>query len=229
MSQLTLPEVVKVIPPHLKQNITQDLVDKLNNIAESEVVAEAIRSNFLSYTHVLREGRFKTEDYLNAVKYVSYKLMGHSNLDAYVKTFPQRYAALVAENTPLKEISAYVSMYNKGKLVNLILEQSLVPSWVLNQDIYQRAINTQADLMVNAKSEKVRTMAADSLLKHLAKPQEAGPLVNIDIKENSGISQLKESLQELVQQQKTLIQQGVSPKEIAEQKLMKKERDVIDV
>ena len=220
---LTIQQVAQALPPNLKTAATQQFVDQINNIVSDPIVAEQVRDNFISYTKVLQEGKFKTEDYLHAVTYVSFKLMGMSNQDAYCRTFPQRHANLVAKGIPAKDIAAYVSAYHRGKLVNLILEQSLVPSWVLNQDAYQKAINTQVELMTNAQSELVRTQAANSILTHLAKPKEAGPLVNIDMRENSGMNELKNMLVELAHKQRELIGSGVPTKAIAEQKIIEGE------
>lgn len=221
---LTIVEVEKALPPNLKSVATQQFVDQINNIVSDPVVADMVRNNFISYTKVLQDGKFKTEDYLHAVTYVSFKLMGLSNQDAYFRTFPARHQALVAKATPAKDIAAYVSAYNRGKLVNLILEQSLVPSWVLNQDAYQKAINTQVELMANAQSELVRTQAANSILTHLAKPKDAGPLVNIDMRENTGMTELKDMLVKMAEQQQNLIKQGVPTKVIAEQVIIEMEK-----
>lgn len=222
-NDLTVQQVQEALPPSLKTAVTQQLVDNINNISNDPLIAEQIRNNYLSYTGVMKDGKFKTEDYLNAVAYVSYKLMGYSNTDAYFKTFPQRHAALVAKGTSSKDISAYVSAYNKGKLVNLIFEQTLVPTWVLNQDLHQRALNVQADLMVNANSELVRSNAANSILTHLAKPKEVGPLINLDMRETSGMNELKGMLVGLAKKQQELIQAGVPTKDIADQKLIEGE------
>lgn len=221
---LTVDQVAKALPPNLKGAATQSLTDQINNAVSDPVVAEQIRNNFISYTSVLQEGRFKTEDYLNAVVYVSHKLMGLSNQEAYFKTFPHRHAALVAKGTSNKDIAAYVAAYNRGKLVNLILEQTLVPTWVLNQDLYQKALNTQADLMVNAQSEMVRTTAANSILTHLAKPKEAGPLINLDMRDSSGMSELKDTLKSLAAKQLELIGNGVPTKSIAEHDIIEGKR-----
>lgn len=219
--KLTLDNVKKAVPAKLKDSIEQSFVDKLNNLANDPIVADQIRNNFISYAHVINDGKFSIEEYLSAVKYVSFKLMGLTNVDSYARTFPQRYAGLLARGTSQKDIASYVSAYNRGKLVNLILEQTLVPSWVLNQDIYQKAINTQAELMNNAKSERVKCMAADSILKALAKPEAAGPLVNIDMKETSGINELKQALVELAANQKKLIEKGIlTPKNIVEAEII---------
>lgn len=220
---ITKELVARALPGNLKSAATDQLADMINQISADPLIAEQIRENFLSYASVLKEGKFKVEDYLNAVAYCSYKLMGDSNQDAYFKTFPQRYANLVAAGRTPKEISAYVSAYTKGQLVNKIMEQTLVPSWVLNQHMYQAALNTQFKLMTNEDvSPKVRSDAADSLLTHLAKPKEAGPLINIDMGETSGMNELKDALARMAQQQQTLINAGVSTKEIAAQ-------DIVDV
>ena len=220
---ITKELVARALPGNLKSAATDQLADMINQISADPLIAEQIKDNFLSYASVLKEGKFKVEDYLNAVAYCSYKLMGDSNQDAYFKTFPQRYANLVAAGRTPKEISAYVSAYAKGQLVNKIMEQTLVPSWVLNQHMYQAALNTQFKLMTNEDvSSKVRSDAADSLLTHLAKPKEAGPLINIDMGETSGMNELKDALARMAQQQQTLINAGISTKEIAAQ-------DIVDV
>ena len=223
MTDLTVQQVQTALPASLKSAVTQSMVDMINNANSDPLIAEQIRNNYLSYAGVMKDGKFKTEDYLNAVMYVSFKLMGYSNQDAYFKTFPQRHAALLAKGTTSKDISAYVSAYNKGKLVNLIYEQTLVPTWVLNQELHQRALNVQADLMVNAQSELVRSNAANSILTHLAKPKEAGPLINLDMRETSGMNELRDALAQMAQQQKELIAAGVPTKEIAAAKIIEGE------
>lgn len=217
---LTRDQIEKALPANLKGAATQTLTDAVNTLVTDPIVAEQIRENFLSYTKVLQEGKFKVDDYLHAVAYVSFKLMGYSNKDAYCRTFPQRHALLLSKGITEKDLSAYVAAYARGKLVNLILEQTLIPVWVTNHAVYQDAINTQADLMRNAQSEMVRTTAANSILTHLAKPKEAAALVNIDMRETSGMNELKDTLVKLAEQQRQLIEAGVSPKAIAAQNII---------
>jgi len=226
---LTKELVQQALPKHLKSNATQQLVDTINNIVSDPLVAEQIRENYITYTSVLQDGKYKMEAYLSAVQYVTYKLMGLSNKDAYAKTFPQRYANLLSKGCSEKDISAYIAGYNKGQLVNKIMEQSLIPSWILNQDKYQLAINTQYDLMIDPSiSAKVRCEAANSLLTHLGKPKESNFQVNIDARTNTGLSELTESLKELATMQLELIKNGKSTKDIAAHEICKKE-GVIDV
>ena len=216
---LTVSDISAALPPHLKSHATQDLTDLVNAAATDPETCATIRENFITYTAVLREGRFKTEDYLNAVTYVTYKIMGYTNMESYARTFPNRYGALRARGASDKEISSYVAAYNKNQLVNLIMERTLVPAWVLNQDAFQAAINKQVDLMTNAKSEKVQMEAANSLLTHLKKPEKHQVDLNVGIAETSGMKELNSMLGELAQRQKELITQGTPTREIAHQKL----------
>lgn len=212
---ITTDQLKEALPAPLKTFATAELAQKIDQIANDPLIANQIKENFISYTNVLQEGKYKMDDYLNAVTYVSFKLMGYSNQDAYIKTFPNRYAQLMVTG---KDISPYVSAYHKGKLVNRIMEQSMIPSWVLNQDAYQEAINKNVQLMRTAKSEKVQAMAADSLLKYLSRPEvKDAPLINIDLRQSSGLDELKNAITSLAQKQKEMIQEGMTTKSIAEQ------------
>lgn len=204
----TLEQVKEAVPAHMRSGVTQNLVDNLNLISKDPVAAEGIRNNFVSYSAILKEGKFKIEEYLNAVAYVSYKIMGLSNQDAYAKALPARYAKLVAGGASAKDISSYVAMFNKGKLVNMILEQSLVPSWVLNQDLYQKGINKLADLMANASSEKVQMESAIGLVAALGKPKEGSFQINIGETENAGMKEMREQMAELAEIQRNQIMTG---------------------
>lgn len=217
---LTLSEVSNALPAGMKNVLSQAFVDKINMAVSDPIIAEQVRDNFITYSKVLQDGKYKMEDYLSAVMYVSHKLMGCTNKEAYMRTFPDRYDQLILDDRTPKEISAYVAMYSKGKLVNAIMEQSLVPSWVLNQEAYQKAINTQVELMTSAQSELVRTQAANSILTHLAKPKEAGPLLNIDLRETSGMTELRDMLGKLATQQSNLIANGVTARDIAAQRII---------
>ena len=213
--------VIKAVPPNLKNAITDELVDRLNTVTTDQILAEEVRNNFISYASVLREGKFKLEDYLNAVTYVSHRLNGDTQHDAYFKTFPTRYQNLMALGKTPKEISNYVAMFNKGKLVQKIQEQTLTPAWVLKQDMFQAALNTNYQIMMDEDvSPKVRVEAANSLLTHLQKPKEVTPAVNIDLRESSGLSELKKALGQLATQQQQLIEQGGSTRDVAAQRII---------
>lgn len=205
------------------------MVQKLNQIAVEPEVADIVRQGFISYTKVLQEGRFKIADYMNAVMYCSFKLMGHTNQDAWKKTFPDRYTRLRALEATEKEISAYVAAYNRNMLVNKVMEQALIPSWILNQHVFQEAINTQLMLMrAEGVSDKVKTEAANSLLTHLKAPEKRQLDVNINsMPQSNGIDALKDQITALAEMQKNLIAGGVTTRTIAHQPLIERALDQV--
>lgn len=182
------------------------MVNELNQVITDPDFREAFRDNMISYNRVLQEGKFKLSSYLNAVMYVSYKLMGYNNMDAYSLTFPQKFKQWVTSGKTNQTISASVAMYNKSKLVNLVYAQAVIPTHVLNQDKFQEAINHQYFLMKNAASEKVQSDAANSLLIHLKPPEEKNINLNVGIEETDSIKELYAAIGNLAEAQVKSIQ-----------------------
>lgn len=221
MSALTIDQFKQALPDKVKKSINQELIDQINGTLSDPEMFESYRENLLSYTKVMADGRFKVDSYVQAVKYVSHKLMGCTNIEAYTKTFPDKYARFVAQGVQAKDIASYVTAYNKSKLVNLIFEQTLIPSYVLNQDLYQKALNVQAELMVNSGSDKVRCDAANSLLTHLKMPETQKVELEIGIKEDSSIAQLRQATLELARQQRLAMEAGaMNAQEVAHAKII---------
>jgi hypothetical protein len=219
---LTTDIVRKALPSSMKNRVSQGFVDSINEAITDPNTAEMMRDNILGYASVLANGRYKLDDYINAVKYVSFKAMGKLNIQAFIATFPDRYAKYKAEGISDKDIATYVSAYNKNKLVNLIYEQSLVPSHILNADVFQRAINIQAEIMGDPDvSPKVRSDAANSLLTHLKRPESQKIELDVAVKDDSVIRELKDITMGLAVQQKKLLEGGAySVKEISNQGLV---------
>jgi hypothetical protein len=220
---LTKKDIQDALPAQLKVKVSDELVSKVNSIAMDPMIAEEIRNNFIGFHHVLKDGKFKIEQYLEACAYVTYKMMGYTNQDAYALTFPDRYREMRSAGKDDKHISSFVAAYNKNKLVNIILEQSIIPACILNQDLYQQALNRQAYLMVHATSEKVQTDAANSILNALARPVTNKLEIDMVVKDNSGIAELKNALIQVAAQQADLIKAGESTKSIAHSQLFDKD------
>ena len=218
---LTVEQFRMALPDKVKKSVNQELIDQINQTLSDPDMFDTYRDNLLSYTKVMADGRFKITDYVNAVKYVSHKLMGCTNIEAYIKTFPDKYQRWVNQGVSSKDIASYVTAYNKSKLVNLIFEQTLIPSYVLNQDLYQKALNVQAELMISAKSEKVRCDAANSLLSHLKMPETQKVELDLGIKEDSSIAALRQATMELVRQQRLMVEAGaMNAQEVAHSKVV---------
>jgi hypothetical protein len=156
----------------------------------------------------LQQGKFKLANYISAVRYVSFKVMGLSNKAAYIKAFPDKYQKFLQDGVSEKDIASYTSAYNKSKLVNLIFAQAQIPTYILNAPLFQKAINVQADLMMNARSEMVRFSAANSLLAHLKPPETTQVELNIGINKGEIIEDYEKAMRAMVLKQQELISAG---------------------
>jgi len=226
-SKLTIVQLQGGLPAKMRKYVTQDMVDVVNDTEDGDF-REHYRNNVLGFTSVLREGRYKTLDYVNAVKFVSFKLLGDGNTIAYSKTFPERYQRLVDKGITGKNIASYSTAYNRGELVNKIMERTLVPVHILNMDVHQEAVNVQAELMRNAKSETVRQKAAECLIMQLKAPESAK--IEIDVNyNNDSIDELKATTRALALQQLKLIQSGaVTAEHIAHSDIIAKKVEPVE-
>jgi len=205
-NNLSLDIIKGAVPRSIKNNITQEMVDKINDIVSDPDIGEEYREAILGYSDVMQSGVYKMSDYISAVKYVSYKLRGDTNMSAYTKTFPDRVARYHGRG--VTDYSPWVTSYGKSKLVNDILGRSMIPTHILNADVHQKAINVLAQLMTTAHSEKVRSDSANSLLTHLKPPETSKIEIDINTKQSDGINDLREATLELVRSQKQMIESG---------------------
>lgn len=213
-----------------KKNVNQDLIDRVNTIMASDDEREQFKENLVGMSYVLKEGRFKLDSYVNAVRYIGFTMMGKTNQESYALTFPDKVANWNMTGKTAKDISSAVAIYNKSKLVNLVREAALIPAHIYNADVFQEAINVQAQLMRSANSEKVRSDAANSLLTHLKRPETQKVELDIGVKEDSAIAALRDTTAQLVAEQRKALQGGVmTAQEIAEQKMIIVEGDYEDI
>ena len=213
-----------------RKHVTDDLVDLVNSETNSEL-RRVFRDNILTYSSVLTGGKYSLAAYINAVKFVSLTLMGDKSSVAYSKVFPDRYNNLILKNTSASQIASFADNYKKNGLITRIMEQTLVPTHILNAGVYQEAINTQVELMRSANSELVRQKAAESLLTNLKAPETAK--IEIDVNySNDIVDELREATRKLAQQQMKMIMHGQSDaKQIAHSEIHveKTDPDIVDV
>lgn len=220
MSDPSLVQFKEALPPAVRKSVTPEMVTRIMTLLNDPDMHESYREGLLSYTKVMQEGKFKLSSYIDAVKYVSHRLMGKTMKDAYTATFPDKIQDWTMRGVELKDQASYITAYNKTKLVNLIMEQTLVPVHVLNQDLYQKALKVQVELMQGAKSEMVRMQAANSVLTQLKPPETQKLSLEVSTQESSAIADLRKATQELVAQQRLQVQSGaMNAQEVAHTKI----------
>ena len=213
-----------------RKYLTDDVVNVINSEPNSEL-RRVFRDNTLSFASVLSTGKHSLAAYVNAVKFVSLKLLGDKSSTAYSKVFPDRYQNLVDKGTSPSQIASFADNYGKTGLITKIMEQTMVPTHILNAGVYQEAINVQANLMYTAKSEMVRQKAAESLINNLAAPALAKVELEVNYN-NDMVEDLRATTKALAQQQLKMIMNGQSSaKEIAHSEILvrKVEAPIIDI
>ena len=211
-----------VVPKNLTRFISDDFLEEIDRVETNPEVADRIKENALSYANVLEgQNNIQIGKYIQAVIYASYKLVGHTTLQCYAKTFPDRYANLVSRGVPKEDIVKYGQGIERTKLFSKIMEQAIIPSWILNQDLFQKALNVQASLMMTASSEKVRCDAANSILTHLARPKEVPNIViNNNTSGSDALASLNAAMHDLAMNQQTRIINGEATQHIAKEAIV---------
>ena len=227
---VTIEELKNQLPPRQKKLVTQSTVDVLNSLEgeEGKEFADHFKQNFITMSTVMNSGVYNLDDYINAVKFVSYKLIEHSDIDAYMFTFPDRYRRLMEKHPDLSEdqvrsqkISPFVTAYKKNDIVVKVMDISLVPSRILNAPLFQEALNVQANLMYNSGSDVVRQAAADSILKYTENKEAQKIELDIGITGQDEIGALRDEMRSLAAQQRQGIEVGtITSTEVAERKVI---------
>jgi len=208
MDQLTIDQFRSCLPGDLKKSVNTEIIDHITQTLSDPDMFDVYRENMLGYASVLSKGKFKLENYINAVKYVSFKMSGITNRQAYTATFPDKMLDWAAAGKLDKDIDSYITVYNKSKLVTLIYEQTMIPSHILNHDLYQEALNASAVLMRSAKSEKVRADAAKNIMDATKPPETKKLELDIGVAQNSAIDELRRATEDLAANQRRQIEAG---------------------
>ncbi|MCD6150458.1 MAG: hypothetical protein J7J70_02220 [Deltaproteobacteria bacterium] len=234
---MTIEELKAGIPKHTRSLITQNVVDVLNNLQgeHGEDFAEHYKQNFIGMSTVMKGGSFAVADYINAVKFSSFRLLRNTDIDSYMLTFPERYARLMdkfedyGDEAAIRsdKISPYVTAYKQNPIVVKVTEQALVPSRILNAPMFQQALNIQMGIAMTARSEQVRSQAAESVMKYTMSPEVQKIELEVGVKGQDEILALRTEMHRLASQQQLTIESGTNDAlDIAEQKLM---HEIIEV
>lgn len=220
--------VKKLVPRSQRTLITEEFLQTIEDIAKDSKLGELYKENFITYLNVLGKGKYKMEDYLSAVKYISFKLLNYTNIDAYASTFPERYQRLKDEGQT--QIDSYVSMYNKNKLVMQIYEQTLIPTYVLNAPLHQEALTELAKMISDPDVRGMtKVKACETILQYTKAPEIIKNELVIGIEQQDTIADLREVTENLASTYKNLLESGAKTlKEIAEDNIVDARYEVVD-
>ena len=203
------------MPKKQRALITDGLVDRINQIATDPLIAEEFKENFISYITVIQQGKYSMDEYNNAVHFVTQKLLGMTDIEAYIVVFPDRYSRLRENGVERNKISPYVTAYKQNKIVVAVLEQSLIKPYIYNSHMYQGALDVQGDLMLNARSEMVRSVAATAILTQLKPPESLKIEHEHKVSTTSIVDDYENVMRELARRKVEMMKQGGDVKTIA--------------
>lgn len=210
-NELTVELLKDIAPKAVKGIIDQQYVDDVNALINDPDSAAFVRDTLITASDVIQKGRFTFDQYISACKYATFKSMGETNISSFIKTFPDKYQDWLAQGKSDKEISRYVSAYANSKCVEEVLKKVSISFYVQNMDIRQKALATQAELMISASSEKVRSDAANSVLTHTKPPEESNAKLEVDInvnQESGQMAELRETMRKMAELQQSIIAGG---------------------
>jgi len=171
-TRLSLEYMQSTLPKNYRKVVTQETVDELNLLSEDPDYGEEFKSSLITHASILSgKDSWSLGQYTDAIKFYSLTAGGLSQVEAYVKVFPDRLQSRLDRGQTKLDMTGEASRYNSTELVNRIRQQALVPLHLVNQGTLQQAINSLTTLMLTARSEVARVSAATALLKELRPPE----------------------------------------------------------
>lgn len=213
--------------------ITQDTVDELNKLVEDPDYGEQFLDQYVSFFNVLdKNSQWSTPKYMNALKYFSLIESGHSQIDAYVKVFPDRLEARYARGEKKSDMGGEASRYNASQLVNEIRKVATVPVQLIHRHLLHEAIMKSARLMNDPNvSPAVQQKAAEVLIKELKPAEDSNVNIKIGMDEESKSQQarLVDHIASIAANQQKLLQAGMKIEDIQRLNIsMIKDTHIID-
>jgi hypothetical protein len=233
MNELSLEVVQSQLPNAKKLMVDQGVLDDLNKLSNDIDYGPEFLESYLSHLKVLADApRANHTQYLNAMKFFSLVEAGNTLTDAYIKVFPERYEQ-AKRSYPDPEagkeiIRGNASRYNSTKLLSDIRRVATIPVQLVFRHTLIDAIQVNAELMHNAKSEMVRQKAAADLMRELKPSDDAVLEVKVDDGSKSIIQELVSATEKLAAEQHQATQAGLPLKQIARAKIFTEEEEVVD-
>lgn len=204
--------IQKISPRRISKDVAEECASIINASLDSEgslVMKGTMRDNIINMMDVLKEGKFKFTDYVNAVKFSVHKMSGMTNVKSYALVFPDRVQRLMKEGATSDALASYASIYSRQKLVTSILAKMMIPTHIMYHDIFDLAVQTQVALMTDPKvSPKVRGDCANSLMSHLKPVESKNNVLPLGSNDEGVIGDLAKALANLSAGQREMLSNG---------------------
>lgn len=215
----TKEQLQRLLPRNKKHLANENILALLRDPLDSSHISEFITDNFINYTDLLKDSTtYGLKDYINAIKFASFRMLGDTWVDCYKKTFPDRYDEHFADGKTLEALRARADGFSRTKLVQSILERGYIAPYLLNQPLFQQALNVAGKIMLDEKvSAMARVQAAKTVLEYTKAPEIQKLQMEVGIKASDDLMQLEDTMNKLADVVYTGIQNGkLTSKEVIE-------------
>lgn len=218
------------VPKKYRSLVDEETVENINTLAKDPDYGEHFKDSILTHTKILDGSeKWSMQQYMDAVKFHSLTAMGYTQVDAYIKVFPERLQSRLDRGQDKTFMNGEASRFNMTDLVNRIRQQSLISPYLYNQGNLQIGIDTLVTIAVNGRSEVARVSAATALLKELRPPETQQVAVQVGLNDDARAAQEKQNAQllDIAQNQRRLLEAGVSISDVQRIHVSNKE-DIIE-
>lgn len=218
---LSIKEMKELVPQSMAKGLTEDKIADLVRTLGNPETLRIFRDSFITYRNLADKGNYSLDEYINAVKYMTYIAMGCNNKKAYTYTFPERMERLRQLGKSNHAISAHVAGYGRSKLITEMRKQFAVPLYIMNLDVPQKVVHELMGILKNSRNDLARVKAADTLLAHLAPPVDTKISVEVGVKHDSEYEDMMASMRETAAAQRAAIEAGqLTARDVAESRII---------
>jgi len=196
--------------------LTEDTYEEIKKLEEDPDYGEEFIDAYATYFYVLDRGKWSTKKYMAAMKYFILVEQGMPQVDAYIKTFPERLANRHARDQGRDNMHGEASRYNNSPLVTEIRKVAGIGIQLTHRHLLLEALDRTADLMRSARSEVVKQKAAETLIRELKPTEDTKIQLDIGLDMKDSLADIRKATEELALAQLQSIQAGKAVKEIAE-------------
>ena len=194
----------------------KEMISRVNKIIASEnpTYAEYFRNIWVDSLDLMSSSNtggkaYSYKELANACLFMTYRMAGDTKIKAYCKVFPERFERLKNEGENNSRLYEYAELYSRNKICTEIATKISIPTHILYQDAFHKAMRVSVDIMMDEKvSPKVRVEAAANVMNHTKQPEIKKAELDISIKETDDLQQLRQALSDLSSKQHQMILDG---------------------
>ena len=208
--RLSIEEARSFVPRNFRSQITEKFLDQMEQAIGNDEQARHVRENFITYSKVLQDcdPNVNILDYLNAVRFITFKIMGYSAEESWKRVFPHKVEKLLREGNE-KHINKYANIYNKSQIVNKIYSQTMIPSYILHHEEYEKMISTLNDMIYSGELRGMaKVKAVEIFLSNTKPPEVAKAELQVSIQQSDTITDLRDATDKFARAMRLAIEEG---------------------